>query len=234
MSGRPYYQDERATIYHGDALAVLPTLAAASFSAVILDPPYSFENVSFRGRDDGAAGTSGAPTMLLYETLTETRRLLADGGIAPVLCQWRRQPDVYYLMALAGLRLSACVAWTRNRIGTGGLFRSSWDPIVVGSKGAPTLRDKSAIPNVIGVEPVRGHPHPYAKPPGLWMLFLSRIPKGGIALDPFAGSGASAVAAISSGHRWVGIESDERWCEATANGLRQFILGMEDLPLVAP
>lgn len=35
-----YRQDERATIYHGDCLAVLRTLPDASIDAVVTDPPY--------------------------------------------------------------------------------------------------------------------------------------------------------------------------------------------------
>lgn len=223
----PYYADDLVTLYHGDALEVLPALRANSAQAVILDPPYSFESISVRGRDDLAAGTSGNPVRLLHETFIETRRILTDGGIAPTICQWRRMPDVSYLMCLAGLRLSACVAWTRNRIGTGGLFRSSWDPIYVGTKGAPALRDKSAISNVLHVEPILDPDHPYAKPPALWSPFLSRIPLGGVVVDPYAGKGASAVAATATGHRWVGIEGEERYCELIVKRLGQ---GALDFP----
>lgn len=220
----PYYASESVTLWHGDALAVLPTIRAESVGCVILDPPYSFESISVRGRDDGAAGTSGAPTMLLHQTLAETRRILHDGGIAPILHQWRRTPDVSYLTALAGLRLSACVAWVRNRVGTGGLFRSSWDPILVGSRGAPSMRDKSAVPNIIQVEPLSGEDHPYAKPPALWAHFLRRLPPGSLVVDPYMGLGASGVAAIEAGHRYVGIEVDERYCESAANRLAQGVL----------
>jgi site-specific DNA-methyltransferase (adenine-specific) len=217
----PYYADDLVTLYHGDALTVLPRLASASIGLVVLDPPYSFESISVRGRDDGSAGTCGSPTMLLHQTFIETSRILVPGGVAPILCQWRRMPDVSYLATLAGLRLCACVAWIRNRVGTGGLFRSSWDPILVGSKGAPALRDKAAISNVLQVEPLSGQDHPYAKPPALWAPFMSRIPRGQIVVDPFAGLGASAIAAQATGHRWIGIESDERYCELTVRRLGQ-------------
>jgi DNA modification methylase len=221
---KPYYEQDGITIYHGDALALFDEVDTASVDCVILDPPYSFESISVRGRDDGAAGTSGAPTMLFHQTLLATRRVLKDGGIAPILHQWRRGPDVSYLTALAGLRLSACVVWTRGRVGTGGLFRSSWDPILVGTKGSPTLRNRAAISNVLHVEPLTGEPHPYAKPPGLWQHFTQRIPAGGVVLDPFMGLGAAGIAAIKEGHRFIGFEVDERYCEIAVQRLAQGVL----------
>lgn len=223
---KPYYSDDLVTIYHGDALEVMPTLPAGSAGAVILDPPYSFESISVRGKDDSAAGTSGAPVMLFHRSLMETRRLLANGGIAPILFQWRRFADVQYLTALSGLRLSSCVIWDRGRIGTGGLFRSTWDPILVASKGSPRLRDKAAVPNLIRLSPMTGGEHPYEKPPELWSPFLARIPRGALVVDPFAGFGASGVAARREGHRYIGIEVDERYCEVAATRCSQEVLGL--------
>jgi hypothetical protein len=37
---------------------------------------------------------------------------------------------VSYLAALTGLRIATCIAWTRSTIGTGGLLRSAWDPML--------------------------------------------------------------------------------------------------------
>ena len=38
---KPYYSDERVTLWHGDCLDVLPTLPDASVDAIVTDPPYS-------------------------------------------------------------------------------------------------------------------------------------------------------------------------------------------------
>ena len=217
----PYYADAFVTIYHGDALEVLPTIAGAT--AVVLDPPYSMIPNARGGADDGAAGTSAAPVCLLTETLRETRRLLPEGGAAGIVCDWRRLPDVAYLATLVGLRISTCVAWTRSMPGLGGMFRSAWDPMLVLSVGTPDTRDKAAVRNVVHAEKPRGGEHPYEKPVGLWAHLLERLPVG-LVVDPFAGTGASGEAARGAGHRWVGIEIEERYCEIAARRLSQEVM----------
>lgn len=217
MSG-PYYSDESVTLWHGDSLEVLPTITAAG--CLILDPPYHMAPSTFRGVDDGAASSVATPVRLLTETFRETYRLLPEGGAAFIFCDWRRGPDTTYLATLAGLRISTCVAWTRNRPGTGGMFRGAWDPIYVASRGVPSIRDKAGIPNVINADHPVDKVHPYEKPAQVWRHLLSRIPATTV-VDAFAGSGGSAEVAIEQGHKWVGIEADERHCESIVNRLGQ-------------
>ena len=188
----------------------LATFADESARAVCLDPPYSMTPNSVRGRDDGAAGVSGAPYRLFVETLTQVRRVLVPGGVAPLICDWRRFPDVAYLASTSGLRLATTVAWVRTRPGTGGLLRSAWDPILVLSKGSPEALDRAAVCNVITVNPPHKRVHPYEKPPELWAHVLQRIPRG-LVLDPFCGSGASRIAAKRLGHDWQGFDVDPKY-----------------------
>jgi site-specific DNA-methyltransferase (adenine-specific) len=207
-----YYQDETVTLYQGDALDTMSRLPDHSVSMMVLDPPYSMVPNSVRGRDDGAAGTSGAPVRLLSETFTHARRLLTPGGIAAIVCDWRRFPDVAYLVGNSGLRLATCVAWTRTTVGTGGLFRGAWDPVLIASSGTANAIDRAAIPNVIQANPPGRRSHPYEKPEALWAHIMQRIPSG-VVLDPFAGSGASLRPAVDHGSTWVGIEVDQSHCE---------------------
>ena len=64
--------------------------------------------------------------------------------------------------------------------------------------------------------------HPTVKPLAL-MEYLIRLAmhKDGVLLDPFLGSGTTAVACERLGRRWIGIEIDESYCEIAARRIEK-------------
>ena len=75
----------------------------------------------------------------------------------------------------------------------------------------PDVRTKTGMGSFDqkGVQPQRNH-HPTVKPVAL-ISYLCRLitPPGGTVLDPFLGSGTTAVAAIQEGFTWIGCELTE-------------------------
>lgn len=75
-----YYQDDRVTLHHGDALDVLKTMDSGSVDCIVTSPPY------FGLRDYGVDGQIGAETSpaefvaALAAVFREARRVLADDG----------------------------------------------------------------------------------------------------------------------------------------------------------
>jgi site-specific DNA-methyltransferase (adenine-specific) len=82
------------------------------------------------------------------------------------------------------------------------------------------------LQSVIDVPAMRGKAaHPTEKPGAILRPLIEyACPPGGLVLDPFAGSGSTAVAARLSGRRTVLIEADERYCEVIARRLAQDVL----------
>ena len=73
----PYYSDDYVTLYHGDALDVLPTVGADSVGCVFTDPPY------FRVKDDWwdrQWSTADGFLAWLGTVADEWRRVLASNG----------------------------------------------------------------------------------------------------------------------------------------------------------
>ena len=71
-----------------------------------------------------------------------------------------------------------------------------------------------------------GHPTP--KPVGLMERLIGRCPPGVIA-DPFAGSGATLLAARNLGREVIAVEIEEKYCEGMALRLSQQVFDLGGL-----
>jgi site-specific DNA-methyltransferase (adenine-specific) len=81
--------------------------------------------------------------------------------------------------------------------------------------------------DVIGIMPVRTlkREHPAEKPGDLLDFLVEGLPKQQASiLDPFMGSGTTLFAAKRKGHRAIGIEIEERYCEIAARRLSQEVM----------
>lgn len=201
-------------IVHDDALNWLATQEGANATVVVFDPPYSV-GTPVRGREDGAAGSVFGPFSFMSRTLAMSAKALRPGGVLMIFADWRRMPDLAYMATTVGLRASTCVAWTRKRPGTGGLFRSAWDPILLCSRGVPDAIDRAAIRNVIEADYPTKRRHPYEKPPEIFEQVFARLCRpGDLVLDPFAGSGVSRRVAGQMGLAWRGCDVDPDFAAA--------------------
>jgi len=202
-------------VEHADALDWLAVREPGSATAVIYDPPYAVGS-PVRGREDGAAGSVFGPLSFLSRTMSLCARALRPGGIVIIFTDYKRMADMGYIASTVGLRPAACVAWVRNRPGTGGLLRASWDPVLVVSRGVPDAVDRAAIRNVVTADYPARRSHPYEKTAAVYEHILARVCRpGDLVLDPSAGSGSSRDAAGKLGLVWRGCDIDAAFAETT-------------------
>jgi site-specific DNA-methyltransferase (adenine-specific) len=58
----------------------------------------------------------------------------------------------------------------------------------------------------------------------LWSWIIAKTDKGCTILDPFLGSGTTAVAAKILNRHYIGIEIEEKYCEIAARRLSQSVM----------
>ena len=126
-----------------------------------------------------------------------------------------------------GLEFFHAVVWDKSGRGhgLGWRFRRDYEFVMVAHRKGDRLawRDEStAVPNIVFVPPSDNTYHPNEKPVALPLWFIDLCTdKGELVLDPFMGSGTTLRAAKDAGRKAVGIEADERYCEAAARRIDQ-------------
>lgn len=234
---RPYYEDETVTLYCGDAIEVMADLPDRSVDAVLTDPPFSsggrLETTRAKQarmirsvkdedwiRGDGMS-TQGFLWFMRLAAM-QWHRILTSGGHALAFTDWRMAPNLAAALESADLRQHPTVVWNKTYFGMGHVFRNQYELVVDVTAGNPRPPQRRDVGNVIDCAPIRSKLHPTEKPQHLLRTLLSVVAApGGVVLDPFAGSGATLLAARDLGAKAIGIEIDERYCEITATRLQQ-------------
>ena len=207
---------------------------------VFADPPYNVKiegNVGgrgrFRHRDFAMASGEMSPseyTDFLYACLSEAAAHSQDGSIHDVCIDWRHIDE----MLAAGRRVydelkNICV-WCKTNAGMGSFYRSQHEMIFIWKIGSASHvnnfelgqfgRSRSNVWEYAGVNTFRPGRmdelamHPTVKPVALVADAIKDCSRrGGLVLDPFAGSGTTIVAAEKTGRRARAIEIDPHYCD---------------------
>jgi DNA modification methylase len=192
------------TLYLGDCLDILPTLAAGSVDAVITDPPYGV------GRDKGFEGFEGfggfgtpiarrkyqgdwddkRPDKNVFDEILRVGKIaLIFGGnyftdYLPVSNHWVVWDKKQTMPTFGDCEL----VWTNVKRNSVKWIEREWN-------------------GLLGKEEVRQHAT--QKPIKIMTWLLTHYTKeGDTILDPFMGSGTTGVACVQTGRNFIGIEID--------------------------
>lgn len=214
-----YYSDDLVTLYHGDCRDVLPELEIGSVDLTMTDPPFSvpLKYHDTTGRYPRSWGDLTVMEPFFRDVLGEVRRVTKDGGQVYVCCDG----DTYPVFLKAGYSLwpqSHLVVWYKptGRRGRGWMHSHE---LVLHLRTQDTTYGEGFRQDVIGIMPVRTlkREHPAEKPGDLWGFLAEGMPGSQFTvLDPFAGGGSALEWAKANGHRAIGIEIEEQYCEAAA------------------
>jgi site-specific DNA-methyltransferase (adenine-specific) len=219
----PYYCDEWTKIYCGDCEDVIPQLDIKP-DLILTDPPY-------------VISTSGGGIGGQRKYLSDIKGFTDDGFNLDVLnyCDnWMcfcSKDQLIDLLVKASKQRWMLVTWNKPNPTplTKGNYLPDTEYIVHSFASGHCYGGYSDKARYIVYPAQQNNLHPNEKPlPVMMKLVRVGSRDGDLILDPFMGSGTTAVAAKSLGRKCVCIEREERYCEIASKRLAQ-----EYLPLNA-
>jgi site-specific DNA-methyltransferase (adenine-specific) len=237
----PYFQDDTVTLFHGDALELLPKMPKAD--AVVTDPPYGETSLDWDRWPDGwpEAAALVAPQVWCFGSM----RMFMDKGHQ--FSGWKLAQDVIWEkhngsnMAKDRFRRLHELAlhfykgdWAdlfkepqTTNDATARTVRRKQKPQHWGGIGEASYATEDGGPKLMGSVIYARSCHGYAvnetqKPEDIVAPLLRySVPPGGLVIDCFAGSGTTGVVARKTGRRAILIEKREAQCEAIVKRLAQ-------------
>ena len=210
---QPYYQDDLITLYHGDCLEITTWLNA---DVLVTDPPYGQaykSRMNRANRTDWHDEIKGDHNTNLRDDAIE---LWGDDKAALVFGTWKTTKP---------RKTKQTVVWDKTPCGFMGdlaiPFGTAHEEIYcLGKNGWTGTREASIIKAQMLMSNDADRPdHPTPKPIGLMERLIEKTV--GIIADPFAGSGATLIAARNLGRKVIGIELEQRYCDLIVKRVSQ-------------
>jgi site-specific DNA-methyltransferase (adenine-specific) len=222
----------RYAMTRGEALALLRFIPSASVDAIITDQPYSSGGLTrgdrmadpsvkyerndvrlSRGEFSGDNRDQRSYAYWCALWLSECLRIAKPGAPLCMFTDWRQLPSTTDAVQAGGWIWRGIVPWdkTEGVRPQMGRFSAQCEYIVWGSAGAmPDRLEIGCLPGITrhAVPKVLDKHHLTGKPTKVMQEIARIADRGGILLDPFAGSGTTGIGALLEGRRFLGIEID--------------------------
>lgn len=229
-----------ATLYLGDCLDILPTLAPNSAAMAVTSPPYNIVREWSGGGQASNLKSLEARYNIWYDDAIDEpiyqeqqKRLVSEllracsGSVFynhKVRYALHRRGQIYHPIDwLRGFPLWCEIIWDRG----GGLGGNSKRPIVSDERiymiGAPSVwNGANSLTTVWRIPPVHVEGHVCAFPVEIptRAIQLASLP-GDAVIDPYMGSGTTGVACAQLGRQFIGIEIEPRYFDIACRRIEQ-------------
>jgi len=232
-----------------ESLGLLKKIPNESIDLAITSPPYNIKNSTGNGLKDGRGGkwanaalldgyTDHADTMPydLYidwqrKCISEVMRVLKNDGAFFYNHKWRVQKGLIQNRQeiVEGFPVRQIIIWQR----AGGInfnpgyFLPTYEVIYMIAKPKFKLAPKKNIISDVWYFPQESNnPHPAPFPLRLIKRII-RSTNAEIILDPFIGSGTTAIAALSCDRKFICIDNSKEYCKMASDRIKKYLKNPE-------
>lgn len=232
------------TIIHGDCLEEMKKIPSNSIDIIITSPPYNLKNSTGNGMKDGRGGKWKNASLVngyshhndcmpheVYtnwqrDCLTEMLRIIPENGAIFYNHKWRVQDGILQDRQdiVSGFPVRQIIIWKRK----GGInfnpgyFLPTYEVIYLIAKPEFKLVPKAnSHGDVWEFKQEMKNPHPAPFPVALIDRIISSTYATTI-LDPFMGSGTTAIAALMNDRNYLGVELSPEYIEMANKRIESF------------
>lgn len=222
-------------VHCGNCIELMDKMPACSIDLIVTSPPYNLRNSTGNGMKNGSGGKwQNAQLIKGYDTnddampheeyvkwqrdcLSAMMRVLREDGAIFYNHKWRVQAGLLQDRAdiVADFPVRQIIIWRRNGgiNFNAGYFLPTYEVVYLICKPDFKLAPKAnAAGDVWDIAQADDNPHPAPFPVELAQRCIESS-TGNIILDPFMGSGTTAIASEICGRRWIGLEISKDYCK---------------------
>jgi len=204
-------------IFCQDCMETMGEIPDSSIGMILTDPPYGINYQSnMRTKSEKFSLIKNDESMDHRKYFKEFHRILKDNSVAVVFCSWKNYHEEYQQLSEL-FDVKNVIIWSKGGGGIGDLkhtLSTDFEMAIVAHKGKCHIKGKriGTVWHVPKIFP--GHMiHPTQKPTDLMIKAIENFADpDSIVFDPFLGSGASAVASIKTGRKFIGCEMEGKYC----------------------
>jgi site-specific DNA-methyltransferase (adenine-specific) len=220
----PFHREEAGVIYCADCLDILPKIPAGAIDLVLTDPPYGVRKTE---EWDAKSCFEENINQWLRACLSRAPRMIwfcADKMLPQIL--ENRRADFFRLLIWNKPAGSQYNGASHNNLWYSSEFICLFGQAEEWSKKGGGAPMEYSVFNSRTI-PFAACGHPTTKPTDVieWLAIHHSDPND-IILDPFLGSGTTAVACKELGRKFIGIEIEEKYCRIAVDRLRQGVLAL--------
>ena len=118
-----------------------------------------------------------------------------------------------------GFKYQQLIVWDKGNSTPTQYYLNSYELVLMLRKGKAKYINNIGTKNILKIPNIKGtKSHPTEKPVELMQIFIENSSnENDIVLDPFIGSGSTAVVCIESNRKFVGCEIDKKYYEIAQN-----------------
>lgn len=209
-------------IYQRDCIEGMQMLPDCSVDLVVTDPPYRLVQggctnnaVKLKGAVDLQSGSVFKNNSIPFTTwLPEVYRVLKEGTHCYVMVNDRNLLDLLTEVHKVGFKLLNILTWKKSKHAPNRYYLKNSEFIVFLRKGRAKNINNMGTYAVLEVDNVSNKNHPSEKPVELMRILIDNSSnEGDVVLDPFMGSGTTAVAAVRTNRKFIGFETEREYVE---------------------